>query len=75
VQEPTAATHHTPPKARLRLLLVVVSFSFSFQFFTRLAAVCTEEVTQPPSRGRTISGDRGLSLHQTESRLLSRCRS
>ena len=36
----SAATHHTPPEARLRLLLVGgVSFAFSFQFFTRLAAV------------------------------------
>ena len=42
------------------------SLPFSFQFFTRLAAVFAEEVTQPPSRGRTISGDRGPSLHQTE---------
>jgi hypothetical protein len=45
VQEPTAATPHTPPEARLRLLLVVcVSFAFSFQFFTRLAAMFAEEV-------------------------------
>jgi len=42
--ESTAATHHTPPAPRLRLsLLVCVSFPFSFQFFTRLAAVLSEE--------------------------------
>jgi hypothetical protein len=45
VQEPTAATFHTPPAPRLRLLLVGgVSCVFSFQFFTCLAAVFVEKI-------------------------------